>query len=212
MKRLILFTSITHVIFALLCGTAILFGKSQPQPIAQSLDFCDGMPCYMGLVLNHTTEDEAKRVLSRLPSAIFLESHYFARPSTGYFQSVDVLSHDGVVIEIVLAHTDSTISDDTSLSAGLVLNALGAPCAVYSLAASSDYQNPHLVVLSYSDRLVYAITDQWYVKPDSLVGEVDLFSYHPQAYSASQKPCHLLSGYATLPHYRWQGFHQYPPK
>ena len=208
MKRLILFASLVSTIFVLLCGAAILLGKSQPVSIPPSLEFCDGMPCYMGIVLNRTTGDEAKRIFSNTPGYTLSAYHDGADVSVGYFQHVVIFSNNGPGFEIDLTDADPTIADNV-LSVGMALNVLGTPCAIYSLPASAVYPNRYLVVLHYPDRVIYVITNQWHVEPKSPVGEVDLGPYDRQTYM-EQKLCRSLK--VTSLQYTWQGFRQYLPK
>ena len=202
------FAALDTAIFALLCGTAIILGQSQPVATPPGLELCDGMPCYMGIVLNKTTGAEAKRIFSKTPGYTLSTYHDGADVSVGYFQHIVIFSNNGPVFEIDLTRRNLT-NRDNALSVGLVFNVLGAPCAIYSLPANSDLQNPHLVVLHYPDRVMYVITDQWRVKPNSLVDEVDLGPYDRQTY-IEQKLCRSLK--VTSLQYTWQGFRQYLPK
>src|SRR5262249_35797756 len=137
MKRLIPFATLVSATLALACFTAILLGRIEPRPTPPTLEFCDGMPCYMGIALGKTTWEESERIFGNTPGFTLSTDHHGAKSSVGYFQDITTFYSYGPIYAINLSHSDLS-NHDNALSVGMVLNVLGAPCGISSMPAISN--------------------------------------------------------------------------
>jgi hypothetical protein len=110
---------------AALCAVAIVIGRAQPQPeLLRALGYCDGMPCYMGIVPGKTTWDEAVEIVSgthivHVRAADFLAAHSTIEP----FLNIQIRPYnDSFSVELW--------TEKASVSVGQVIAFMGTPCAI----------------------------------------------------------------------------------
>jgi hypothetical protein len=180
-------------ILALLCFSAMLIGRIQPQPQIPSLNLCGARPCYLGIIVGDTTWDEARQIISAQGLALETNTLRGAKGKTGPFDYIRMYPNvQGVVIDMALS------AHQPIAPVGDIINQLGAPCAVYSLADSSG----NLLILSYPDHLqISARPIGWQLFPNSPVGKIELYPAHPLL------NCDRPDGFRSY----WQGFRAYPP-
>ncbi len=195
MKALFWKLLLGYIVIVILCSATILVGRAQPAPnYIPELKKCNGVPCYMDIELNRTTWDEAKQRFANT-SGFELSPYYKgACTANGPVRCIITFSSPEVIFEI-----DLVVKVDAFLPFGSLISELGVPCAVYA----TYWRNLNLVIVSFSDRLVWVIGDgNWGIGPDSPIGEIDLGPYPPR------QVCRAMGDENK---YSWRGFGHYPP-
>src|SRR5215212_7485401 len=166
MRRFLRTVLISCVISALLCVGAVLIGRSQPLPeFLPELGICSGIPCYMGIVLNKTTWEEAERIFSKTAGFTLNSEFTGADIANGPVARIITYSDGEKIYQIVLGIREGTFA------AYRLLTDLGVPCAVFPYWAGPTR---HIIVLFYQDRTVEVLLDEKGITPRSPIVRIDL--------------------------------------
>lgn len=152
MRRLILWLIISTLLGVAAVAIAISYGQRQPykSPLPSlGYDFCDGLPCYLGIVSGYTAWTEATERIAKQPMSMMNPSTTitnFSTASTSGFLLSE--SRDSVVVVFAVAPLDLQSEFPTLRD---ILLFYGTPCNVYT----EQYQDkitlirlnyPHLTV------------------------------------------------------------------
>ena len=196
------------LIVALVAG-AELVGRSQPEPLDLTpLSVCDGQPCYLGMVLETTSWEEAKDILNSKPGFTLNSSFRGADVSNGPVRTASIFSREnGVIFEIDLAMREA------ALPVANMLAQLGPPCAVYPLP-NIDSRYPYTAILAYPTFIVFVSTKnaEWRIEPSSPITFIYLggpfWELGKLDYSTSKVDS--CRGTNKSLRYEWRGMRPYP--
>jgi hypothetical protein len=136
------------------------------------LSKCDGVPCYMGIVLNKTTWEEAKQSVGNKPGFNTTPQFKGWIVTEGPVEYVNTFFDQDIIFEVDLFPRDGSL-----MAYGLLIDP-GIPCAVYAIT-DTTYQS--LLVLAYPDRDGWVIADHWRITPSSQIIEIELGPAAPEA-------------------------------
>src|SRR5215813_563173 len=143
MQHLLKLIALMCAAITLLCVGARVVGHAwQESDALPDLDTCDGVPCYMGIVLNATTAEEAKRIFVSRPDLSLIPPGHGAQAAEGPLDRIATFtSATGTIFEFYLKIRAGF------LTVGNLIRDLGVPCAVYTIGMANG--SPKIVVLSF---------------------------------------------------------------
>src|SRR4051794_40401300 len=93
MKRLYRVMGACFGILLVLCGSAVLIGRAQPQPaFLPELRVCGPTPCYMNIALGKTTRQEAEALINAVPGMRLDAGSRTAYSDNGPVPRLDIFS------------------------------------------------------------------------------------------------------------------------
>jgi hypothetical protein len=197
MKRLLRTMLICCILSTLLCSGAVLIGRSQPMPeFLPNLSTCDGVPCYMGVVLNKTTLEQVDRIFSK-PGISGLASlgMEITNGPVEYINFFSTNNDKSIIVTMTLQIREG------ALSAYRIITDMGVPCAV---SLWEDYPTGYRIVLFYSDKIVWVKARGTALMPGSYVTAITLGPYT----KGQPDRCQLVDAQSQ---FVWRGFRTYPP-
>lgn len=184
-RRLVWSTLLCTIVFCVLCSSAIVIGRLQPeQSFMPELQWCDGIPCYMGIILGKTTTDEFAKMVENRSGTSKLNGGGTEYSLTGPIQVMRfVTGMDNTIRRIVLD------ADGLQINAAILIAHWGSPCAI-----SRSENN---IVLAFQHIDVWVHTNKWRVALTSPAYQIYLFA--SDTGDACDQPGLL----------KWRGFTQY---
>jgi hypothetical protein len=197
MKRLLRTVLISCIVSALLCSGAVLVGRSQPMPeFLPELGMCDGVPCYLGVVLNKTTLEQVSGIFSQ--PGISTPTSLTIAVANGRVERIDFFStnYEKSIIVVMTLNIREGM-----LPAYRLFTDAGVPCAV---SLWKDYPAGYRIALSYEDKIALVKGPGTALLPGSPITMIIRGPYS----KGQPNPCHVAG---AISKFVWRGFRTYPP-